>query len=105
MLGTSPEGGTFQTAIVRMAKAFKCSVKEASFANRRPSIRNIKYRLDKGYIGICAVDANEHWIILRGMSGQVVYIADPDPNAPKRQLWRTFLRRITKGSIIWIRGS
>jgi ABC-type bacteriocin/lantibiotic exporter with double-glycine peptidase domain len=103
MLGTSPESGTYQASLVRMFKFFKFKVKESSFANRRPSLRNVKFRLSKGFLGICAVDDNEHWTILRGMSGSVVYIADPDPNAPQRQLWRTFLRRLSKGSIVWVK--
>lgn len=103
-LEISPETGTRQAGIVQAARFYGLSVKEVSFANRKPSLRNIKSKLSKGYLGVCSVDNNGHWIVLRGIRPKSVFVADPNPKAPKRQLLRTVLTRLSKGSIIWVRG-
>ena len=104
-LEITPETGTRQVGIVRAARAYGLSVKEVSFANRKPSLRNIKSKLGKGYLGVCSVDNNSHWMVLRGIRPRSVFVADPNPRAPKRQLLRTVLTRLSKGSIIWLKRS
>lgn len=103
IMNTEQSRGTFQADLVHGLKLLKFSRKVVSLVNKPVSIRQIRSRIASGHLAICCVDANDHWIVLRGIKGNRIYVADPIPKSRKFHSLDSFKSRIVGGSIIFIK--
>jgi len=107
LLKTDFNKGTFQKDLVTALRKFdfKCAVR--SFTNIMPSRIGIKKLLNEylhnGYLAIACVDSGDHWIVIRALRGDRVYVADPDWTAPKYHSLTKFYERVKNGSIVFVK--
>ncbi len=107
LLKTDFNKGTFQKDLVLALRKFDfaCSV-HSTIGGPFPKAtikRLLNHWLNKGYLAIACVDDNDHWIVVRALRGDRVYIADPDWTAPKYHTLTKFYERVKKGSIVFVK--
>jgi ABC-type bacteriocin/lantibiotic exporter with double-glycine peptidase domain len=113
-LQCSPERGTYQKDLVRALRistqylSTPLTTKIVSMAkseNRatRLVMPTIQQYLDAGWLGIACVDFNQHWVVIRGIRGKRIYLADPDPNGVKYTTINKFKHRLGAGSIVFVK--
>lgn len=98
LLQTNEASGTPQQNIINALRDFgyACNV------TTDVGIRSIKRRLGKG-LAIACVDDNQHWIVVRGLGKNRVYVADPLPLNPQYHSLTKFAQRVKNGSIIFVK--
>ena len=112
LLKTNPETGTYQNDMVRALKTYSryrnpkkpYKIVVRSFAKKPPTRKLLEEYLNKGYIGVGCVDVNNHWLVIRGIKGNRVYVADPDRNGVRQCLIDICLSRLHKGSIVFVKA-
>lgn len=106
LLKTDFNLGTFQKDLVKALRKFKfvCSPHASkSFYNVAVLSDLLEKYLDAGYLAIACVDNNDHWIVVRAIRNNRVYIADPDWTAPKHHHLVKFFERVKDGSIVFVK--
>lgn len=99
--------GTFQKDLIKALRyqGFSCHVK--SFVNTWWTgpriIREFKSYFNNGYLAVACVDNNQHWIVVRGIKGNRVYVADPDLFGPEYHTLTKFIERIKLGSVVFVK--
>ena len=106
LLKTDFNMGTYQKDLVSALRrfGFRCSVKTlATNDESLPQVKRLlKHYFEKGYIAVASVDNGEHWIVVRGLRNERVYIADPDPYGAKYHSLVKFYSRVRLGSLIFV---
>lgn len=107
LLKTDFNMGTYQKDLVLALRrfGFMCSVKTLATNDESQATvkRWLKHYFDKGYIAVASVDKGEHWIVVRGLKNDRVYVADPDPYGVKYHSLATFYSRIRLGSLVFVK--
>ena len=107
LLKTDFNMGTYQKDLVLALRRFNfmCSVKTLATNDESPSEvkRLLKHYFERGYIAVASVDNGEHWIVVRGLRKNRVYIADPDPYGVRYHSLSKFYRRIKLGSLVFVK--
>lgn len=107
LLKTDFNLGTYQKDLVKALRRFKFKCSVHSFINEFPTALGLQRLLsnyfNNGYLAIACVDDNQHWIVLRALGDNRVYIADPNPYSPKYHTLDKLYGRIKNGSIVFVK--